>query len=167
MYTLEEKVDLILQYITTDDSIDRARLKRIAAKALKDSDTPRTSVPENKTPDIETVIEDLLTEIGVPDHVMGYRYSVIAIKLAVEDPNLINHITKELYPLVAKEVNSTDSRVERAIRHGVEIVWNNPEADELYRLFGNTISSSKGKPVNSQFLATCAKEVKRRMKKMS
>lgn len=167
MYTLEEKIDIILQYITTDDSIDRARLKRVAAKALKESSNISSPVTNPKPVDIETVIEDLLTEMGIPDHLMGYRYSMVAIKLIIENPSRINYMTKELYPLVAEHVNSTHTKVERAIRHGVEVAWDNRYDSNMTKLFGNTVNANKGKPTNAHFLAVCVKEVNRRMKKIS
>ena len=102
----------------------------------------------------KAVIRQLLKELGIPTSVKGYRYSVTAIMLLMKDPSLADGITKQLYPQTARLCNSTPSRVERAIRHGVECAFNRGDLDVLYGFFGNTVGGYRGKPTNSEFL-TC------------
>ena len=102
----------------------------------------------------------MLLDIGVPEHIKGHRYLVRAIRLAVQDPELVEAITKGLYPAVAQAFNATPSRVERAIRHAIEIALNRCDLDTLNRYFGNTMSPSKGKPTNGEFIARISNAVR-------
>lgn len=107
-------------------------------------------------PDIETMVTNVIHEIGVPAHIKGYQYLREAIIIAVEDMDVINAITKVLYPQVAKTFSTTPSRVERAIRHAIEVAWDRGDLDTLQRFFGYTVSNTKGKPTNSEFIALIA-----------
>ena len=107
-------------------------------------------------PDIETMVTNVIHEIGVPAHIKGYQYLREAIMIAVEDMDVINAITKVLYPQVAKTFSTTPSRVERAIRHAIEVAWDRGDLDTLQRFFGYTVSNTKGKPTNSEFIALIA-----------
>ena len=105
---------------------------------------------------IEAMVTSVIHEIGVPAHIKGYQYLREAIKIAVNDMEVINAITKVLYPQVAKAFSTTPSRVERAIRHAIEVAWDRGDLETLQRFFGYTVSNSKGKPTNSEFIALIA-----------
>ena len=105
---------------------------------------------------LETVVTDVIHEIGVPAHIKGYQYLREAIILTINDMDIINAVTKVLYPEVAKKFNTTPSRVERAIRHAIEVAWDRGDIETLQRFFGYTVSNIKGKPTNSEFIAIIA-----------
>lgn len=105
---------------------------------------------------IESMVTNIIHEIGVPAHIKGYQYLREAIIIAVGDMDVINAITKVLYPQVAKAFGTTPSRVERAIRHAIEVAWDRGDLDTLQKYFGFTVSNSKGKPTNSEFIAMIA-----------
>ena len=113
---------------------------------------------------IETMVTSIIHEIGVPAHIKGYQYLREAIILAVEDMDVINAITKVLYPQVAKTFQTTPSRVERAIRHAIEVAWDRGDLDTLQRFFGYTVSNTKGKPTNSEFIALIADKLQLQLK---
>lgn len=110
--------------------------------------------PKNQS--LEVRITQTIHQIGVPAHIKGYHYLRDAIKMVVEDGDLINAVTKRLYPEVAKKNGSTASRVERAIRHAIEVAWDRGDVDVLNSYFGYTINNSRGKPTNSEFIAMIA-----------
>ena len=103
--------------------------------------------------ELEITITDILHQIGVPAHIKGYHYLRDSIMMAVNRPEIINAVTKELYPSVAKKYETTSSRVERAIRHAIEVAWDRGDVDILNSYFGYTIHNSRGKPTNSEFIA--------------
>ena len=103
--------------------------------------------------DLELTITGILHQIGVPAHIKGYHYLRSSIMMSVKQPEIINAITKELYPSVANKYNTTSSRVERAIRHAIEVAWDRGDVDILNSYFGYTIHNSRGKPTNSEFIA--------------
>ena len=105
---------------------------------------------------LESVVTDIIHEIGVPAHIKGYQYLREAIILTINDMDMINAVTKALYPQVAKKFNTTPSRVERAIRHVIEVAWDRGDVETLQRFFGYTVSEMKGKPTNSEFIAMIA-----------
>ena len=113
---------------------------------------------------IETMVTSIIHEIGVPAHIKGYQYLREAIIIAVGDMDVINAITKVLYPQVAKTFQTTPSRVERAIRHAIEVAWDRGDLDTLQRFFGYTVSNTKGKPTNSEFIALIADKLQLQMK---
>lgn len=104
-------------------------------------------------------ITSILHEVGVPAHIKGYQYLREAISMAVHEPEHINAITKVLYPAVAKRFRTTSSRVERAIRHAIEVAWDRGDVEEIQSIFGYTVSSIKGKPTNSEFIAMIADNI--------
>ena len=108
------------------------------------------------TPDIETQVTRIIHQIGVPAHIKGYQYLRTAILLTVSDNDMINSVTKVLYPSVAKKYQTTTSRVERAIRHAIEVAWDRGDIDTLNSYFGYTIQNNRGKPTNSEFIAMIA-----------
>ena len=114
--------------------------------------------------DLNVVITEILHQIGVPAHIKGYQYVREAIRLTVEDPEMLNSVTKVLYPTVAKNFKSTSSRVERAIRHGIEVAWDRGDVDVLNSYFGYTIQNNRGKPTNSEFIAMIADKLRLRLK---
>ena len=116
------------------------------------------------TKDLETNITMYIQQLGVPAHIKGYQYIRDAIMMVIEDMDAINSITKFLYPTVAKHYNTTSSRVERAIRHAIEVAWDRGNPEILNELFGYTILSSKGKPTNSEFIAMIADKIRLEMK---
>ena len=113
---------------------------------------------------IEAMVTNIIHEIGVPAHIKGYQYLREAIIIAVEDMDVINAITKVLYPQVAKTFGTTPSRVERAIRHAIEVAWDRGDLDTLQRFFGYTVSNTKGKPTNSEFIALIADKLQLQLK---
>ena len=127
------------------------RMEEILSLSGKGRETAQT----NKT-DLETLVTNVIHEIGVPAHIKGYQYLREAIIIAIGDMDVINAITKVLYPQVAKTFSTTPSRVERAIRHAIEVAWDRGDLDTLQRFFGYTVSNTKGKPTNSEFIALIA-----------
>ena len=113
---------------------------------------------------LELLITEIIHDIGVPAHIKGYQYIRDAITMVIEDMETINSITKLLYPTVAKHYSTTASRVERAIRHAIEVAWDRGNPDVLNELFGYTILGSKGKPTNSEFIALIADKIRLDMK---
>ena len=109
---------------------------------------------------LEGRVTDMIHEIGIPAHIKGYHYLRDAIIMAVEDMDVLNAITKVLYPTVAKKHQTTASRVERAIRHAIEVAWSRGKLDTLDDLFGYTVSNGKGKPTNSEFIALIADTIR-------
>lgn len=116
-----------------------------------------TAAPEV---DLETRVTDMIHEIGIPAHIKGYHYLRDAIIMAVEDMDVLNAVTKVLYPTVAKLYQTTASRVERAIRHAIEVAWSRGKLDTLDELFGYTVSNGKGKPTNSEFIALISDKIR-------
>ena len=105
---------------------------------------------------LESTVTAIIHEIGVPAHIKGYQYLREAIMITVDDMDVINAVTKVLYPEVAKRFNTTPSRVERAIRHAIEVAWDRGDLETLQKYFGYTVSNAKGKPTNSEFIAMIA-----------
>lgn len=114
--------------------------------------------------DIESSVTKVIHEIGVPAHIKGYQYLRDAIMMAIKDMDIINSITKQLYPSIANDYNTTPSRVERAIRHAIEVAWGRGHVEVLNNLFGYTVQTSKGKPTNSEFIAMIADKLRLKMK---
>ncbi|MDO4363556.1 MAG: sporulation transcription factor Spo0A [Clostridia bacterium] len=114
--------------------------------------------------DTEVVISDIMRQIGVPAHIKGYQYLRTAIDLSINDDEMLESVTKLLYPTIAKMYSTTSSRVERAIRHAIEVAWNRGDVDVLSSYFGYTIQSNRGKPTNSEFIAMIADRIKLSMR---
>ena len=113
---------------------------------------------------LEALVTNIIHEIGVPAHIKGYQYLRDAIIMVVENIEIINQITKLLYPDIAKKYKTTPSRVERAIRHAIEVAWGRGQLDAVESIFGYTISASKGKPTNSEFIAMIADKLRLELK---
>jgi len=118
----------------------------------------------NSNVNLESRVTNILHEIGVPAHIRGYHYMREAIMMAVNDIDVLNYITKELYPSIAKKCNTTPSRVERAIRHAIEVAWSRGKVDVIDNMFGYTINNHKGKPTNSEFIALIADRLRLELK---
>ncbi|MEE1351949.1 MAG: sporulation transcription factor Spo0A [Clostridia bacterium] len=114
--------------------------------------------------DLETMVTEFIHELGVPAHIKGYHYLRTAIMMVVKDMDLLNYITKELYPEIAKAYQTTSSRVERAIRHSIEVAWTRGKPQTMNEVFGYTINTGKGKPTNSEFIAMIADRIRLNLK---
>jgi two-component system response regulator (stage 0 sporulation protein A) len=114
--------------------------------------------------DIETQVTKVIHQIGVPAHIKGYQYLRTAILMTISDNDIINSVTKILYPSVAKKYQTTTSRVERAIRHAIEVAWDRGDVDTLNSYFGYTIQNNRGKPTNSEFIAMIADNMRLKYK---
>ncbi|MBQ8637170.1 MAG: sporulation transcription factor Spo0A [Clostridia bacterium] len=120
---------------------------------------PQTAKAEKET-DLETVVTEFMHELGMPAHIKGYQYIRTAIMMVVNNMDLLNYITKQLYPDIAKKYGSTSSRVERAIRHSIEVAWTRGRPETMNNIFGYTIDTGKGKPTNSEFIAMVADRIR-------
>ena len=121
------------------------------------------SSSENR-PDIESQVTKIIHQIGIPAHIKGYQYLRTAILMTINDNDIINSVTKILYPTVAKKYKTTTSRVERAIRHAIEVAWDRGDVDTLNSYFGYTIQNNRGKPTNSEFIAMIADNLRLKYK---
>lgn len=115
-------------------------------------------------PDIEVVVTEMIHQLGVPAHIKGYHYLRSAIISSINDPEMLESVTKLMYPTVAKEFSTTPSRVERAIRHAIEIAWDRGDVEILNSFFGYTVNTGKGKPTNSEFIALIVDKIKLKYK---
>lgn len=140
--------DILLVYL--DKPIDKETLFETESE-----DTKRHSLEERVT--------EIIHEIGVPAHIKGYQYLREAIIMSVNDMEMLNSITKILYPEIAKKYQTTPSRVERAIRHAIEVAWSRGKMDTIDELFGYTINNGKGKPTNSEFIALITDKMRLQM----
>ncbi len=119
---------------------------------------------DKKSYDLEALVTEFIHELGVPAHIKGYQYVRTAIMMVVKNMELLNYITKELYPEIAKKYSTTSSRVERAIRHSIEVAWSRGRPETMNRIFGYTIDTGKGKPTNSEFIAMVADRIRLQIK---
>lgn len=114
--------------------------------------------------DLEALVTECIHELGVPAHIKGYQYIRTAIMMVVENMDMLNYITKQLYPEIAHAYNTTASRVERAIRHSIEVAWTRGKPETMNEIFGYTIHTGKGKPTNSEFIAMVADRIRLQIK---
>lgn len=121
-------------------------------------------IANNKSKDLETLITEVIHDVGIPAHIKGYLYLRDAITLVINNIDYLNSVTKLLYPKIAEKYETTPSRVERAIRHAIEVAWNRGKVDVLNDLFGYTINDEKGKPTNSEFIALIADKLRLSLK---
>lgn len=136
------------------------KMKARCMELLAEIEPPKE---EPKQVNLTKRVTEVIHEIGVPAHIKGYKYLREAIVQAVNDPGVIEGITKILYPQLAKTFDTTASRVERAIRHAIEVAWDRGDLDTLQRYFGFTVSNLKGKPTNSEFIALIADQIRLEM----
>jgi len=154
-------------YIAKPFDLDSLVLRiRQLKEQLKKTVQNDFSLRNNKRNEIslESKVTGILHEIGVPAHIRGYHYMREAILMAVEDLDVLNYITKELYPTIAKKCNTTPSRVERAIRHAIEVAWSRGKVEIIDNMFGYTINNHKGKPTNSEFIALISDRLRLELK---
>lgn len=158
--SIRQAIDLGATYYLYKDTDSEVLIDTVAAFCSDASAKSAKLSPPKIRPygsrNLEERVTEIIHEIGVPAHVKGYQYLRAAIIMAVEDRSVVDAITKQLYPDVAKAFKTTASRVERAIRHAVELAWDRGNVDTLNSYFGYTISGSKGKPTNSEFIAMIA-----------
>ncbi len=136
------------------ESDDDDRCTMPTAYYSKERDIPKSNLP------VEVRVTNIIHDVGVPAHIKGYQYIREAIVLAIENEDIINAITKTLYPTLAKKFSTTPSRVERAIRHAIEVAWNRGQIEMHDKIFGYTVNSNKGKPTNSEFIAMIADKIR-------
>ena len=122
------------------------------------------SIDKKNQENLEALVTNIIHEIGVPAHIKGYQYLREAIMMVVQDIDIINQITKQLYPEIAEKYRTTPSRVERAIRHAIEVAWARGKNDAVESIFGYTVSAAKGKPTNSEFIAMIADKLRLEIK---
>ena len=151
------------------------RLKQIFGKNIKKSEPvseeyiqipKHSSTTLDSSKSLEAKITNIIHEIGVPAHIKGYLYLREAIAMVVENIDYLGAVTKELYPTIAQKYNTTSSRVERAIRHAIEVAWTRGKIDTIDKIFGYTINNNKGKPTNSEFIAMIADKIRLEMEIM-
>jgi two-component system response regulator (stage 0 sporulation protein A) len=155
---------IVLSYLSDESAADEAHGRRgkssgqSAEKPKLDLQKILTEKPtkEIDSPRLKYLVTGIMHKIGMPAHIKGYSYLRQAIIMTVHDPDMINAVTKELYPTIAKSFGTTTSRVERAIRHAIEVAWNRGDSQTLQELFGFTVSNKKGRPTNSEFIAMIA-----------
>ena len=160
MGILERTVDALSRLCVAETEAERQKAIKAVRELLelREQGTPTTE----KDPD--TAIRTVLLKLGVPDKLIGHRYLVTAIALTVNDPTTVDSMTKGLYPAVAGQHGTNEPAVERAIRHAIEVAWDRGDLDTLQRFFGYTVSNTKGKPTNGEFIARVANVVRQRMK---
>ena len=162
-YVASAAANLGVRYLMLKPCDMSALVERLEEIRSSDSLRQKASQKSDQT-SIETMVTNIIHEIGVPAHIKGYQYLREAIIIAVSDMDVINAITKVLYPQVAKTFQTTPSRVERAIRHAIEVAWDRGDLDTLQRFFGYTVSNTKGKPTNSEFIALIADKLQLQLK---
>ena len=153
----EESIEAGADYCMTkpgDYETLASRIHRVYRNKLRSGGMTITA--KNRGADLETQVTKVIHQIGVPAHIKGYQYLRSAILMVISDKEVINAVTKVLYPTVAKQYQTTSSRVERAIRHAIEVAWDRGDVDVLNSFFGYTVQTDKGKPTNSEFIAMIA-----------
>ncbi len=161
-YVANASANLGVRYLMLKPCDMAALVERL--EEIRGGESLRNSARRADKTSIETMVTSIIHEIGVPAHIKGYQYLREAIIIAVNDMDVINAITKVLYPQVAKTFGTTPSRVERAIRHAIEVAWDRGDLDTLQRFFGYTVSNTKGKPTNSEFIALIADRLQLQLK---
>ena len=146
------------QIMITVPGADSGQEENVSRFFVESSGNVKQNVKQEH--DLEQDVTDMIHEIGVPAHIKGYQYLREAIMMAVEDIDMLNSITKVLYPTIAKKFQTTPSRVERAIRHAIEVAWSRGRMETLDALFGYTVNTGKGKPTNSEFIALIADRIR-------
>ena len=157
--SIEKQLETIMRCLAAETEEDREQARAELREMVGAKPAPMSETHAS----VENIITTVLLDLGVPCHIKGYNYLITAIGTVVETPDLINAVTSVLYPFVASTHNTTASRVERAIRHAIECGWDRADLDVLQHYFGNTVSISKGKPTNSEFIARVANVVRMRM----
>lgn len=163
--SIREAVELGVSYFMIKPfDIDMLADRIIGSMKKKNAVEEKNIKVGDRDVDIELRVTQMIHEVGVPAHIKGYQYLRDAIIMTVEDMNVINAITKVLYPTVARHYATTSSRVERAIRHAIEVAWDRGDVDVLQKVFGYTVSQTKGKPTNSEFISMLADKLRLELK---
>lgn len=157
MTNMETKLNAIMRVVIAENEEDRRKAREALLSMMEAPAAVRTK-------DAETIVREILLELGSPDHLVGHPYVIQAILLVVEDRMYINNITFGLYPQLAVQFDTTPTCVERAMRHLIEVTWTRGDLDVLNKYFGNTVDPNRGKPTNGEFIARIANVVKQRMK---
>lgn len=155
-----EKVYQILNNLMSGDKEFQIMITVPSGGAGSETSKMSDTVKETTVHDLEKDVTNMIHEIGVPAHIKGYQYLREAIMMSVEDVEMLGSITKVLYPTIANKYQTTPSRVERAIRHAIEVAWSRGKMETLDSLFGYTINTGKGKPTNSEFIALIADKIR-------
>ena len=148
--------EAIADALRTFSNVPRQAVRNVVVNA--------NTVPDKVKPDLESVVTEFIHELGVPAHIKGYQYIRTAIMMVVNNMEMLNYITKQLYPAIAKKYGTTSSRVERAIRHSIEVAWSRGKPETMNEIFGYTIDTEKGKPTNSEFIAMVADRIRLQIK---
>ena len=156
MRDLELQVDTLMRLCTAETLTEQAHVKRELMQLMQH--------PQLTRKDPEYQIRQILLELGAPDHLAGHPFVVEAVLMAVENRCYINNITFGLYPQIAAKFDTTATRVERGIRHLIEVTWSRGDMEILSRFFGNTVNPERGKPTNGEFIARLTNVVQQRMK---
>ncbi len=156
MNTMQQQLEALMRLCTADKESDRRLAKAQVLEMLEHT--------QRQTIDPETMLRDILLELGAPDHLVGHPYAVEGILMCLENRMYINNITFGLYPQIAAKYGTTASRVERAVRHLIEVTWNRGDMEVLTQYFGNTISGERGKPTNGEFIARITNVLQQRLK---
>lgn len=154
MSNLEMKIDALVRLHLCDDMTERSEILKYLRQLSEGTPEPTPAV------DIKSKVTSALLELGVPDSIRGNKYLKFAIEQVIVNPEIVEEMTKVLYPMTAEKFNTTASRVERAIRHAIEVAWDRADFDVLDKYFGNTISRAKGKPTNTEFIARMANAIR-------
>jgi len=141
-----------------------SRVRQVAESRVQSAAPAAVPLKSRQEQSLESTVTEIIHEIGIPAHIKGYQYLREAIILTVNDMEIINAVTKVLYPAVAKKFRTTPSRVERAIRHAIEVAWDRGDVEVLQKFFGYTVSGIKGKPTNSEFIAMIADSLQLRQR---
>lgn len=157
MSNQDKKIDALMRLALADSPSEKERIREEISNMI----SPVTRKPRIS---LETCIREILLEIGAPDALVGFPYMLTALSLTVTEPTIIRKMTKEVYPQVSRIHNSTPGRVERGIRHLIEVIWLHSDPDVLYKYFGNTIKADKGKPTNREFITRIANVIRQAQK---
>ena len=156
----ERMFKILSDLLNTDKEFQIMITVPSATKENKKTVAELLTTEEPREHNLKQDVTDMIHEIGVPAHIKGYQYLREAIMMSVEDVEMLNSITKILYPTIAKRFDTTSSRVERAIRHAIEVAWSRGRMETLDSLFGYTVNTGKGKPTNSEFIALIADKIR-------
>lgn len=156
MTNIEQRIDAISNFILAESTYSRNRARETLRKLIDGHPV--------QAQDPEAIVREIFLELGAPDHLKGHELAVDAVLLAVDSRTYVDNIVFGLYPHLSVKHDTTPSRVERGIRHLIEVMWTRGDPDVLFRYFGNTVDANKGKPTNGEFIARIANIVKLRMR---
>ena len=159
MRNLEWQVDTLMRLCSAQTPSGQAQARQALRLLVEGSQMPAM--------DPEYLVRQILLELGTPDHLVGHPFVVEAVLMSVENRNYINNVTFGLYPQIAAKFDTTATRVERGIRHLIEVTWLRGDMDTLTRYFGNTIDPARGKPTNGEFIARLANVVNMQLKQVA